>query len=196
MIGKIWSKIYVESLSVHHSSQSNSNIVVSSGLVRGRIDSVPEEPANFAQPNLQSNCILSESNQRIPVRNRTASIPQELNHSVLSNLQTSCLSTETSQWGSRVRNWLNETNFVEGSRKWLRKNRKNLFNYKQYTIFIVNLSVFCWAFWHWAFWHWHFETGRFEACVLTLGLLSLAFWQGRFDTCRFDGCFDTWCFGI
>ena len=57
---------YVASLSVHHSSQSNSNIVVSSGLVRGRIDSVPEEPANFAQPNLQSSCILSESNQRKP----------------------------------------------------------------------------------------------------------------------------------
>ena len=68
---------YVASLSVHHSSQSNSNIVVSSGLVRGRIDSAPEEPANFAQPNLQSSCILSESNQRIPVRNRTAKMKHE-----------------------------------------------------------------------------------------------------------------------
>ena len=103
---------YVASLSVHHSSQSNSNIVVSSGLVRGRIDSVPEEPANFAQPNLQSRHILAESNQRIPVRDRTASIPQEFNHSVLSNVQP----------GSRVRNRVNETNIVEGTRKRQRKN--------------------------------------------------------------------------
>ena len=88
--------------------------------VRGRIDSVPEEPANFAQLNLQSSCILSESNQRIAVRDRTASIPQELNHSVLSNLQTSCLSTETSQRRARVRNRANETNIVEGLRKNLR----------------------------------------------------------------------------